>query len=170
MAKKGGEASTQSRRLIVNLAIVVIFASVMVGFISYFYQSEPNVQDRLLRSLGDKLESEVVRAHWQWQAQGRPETIMLVHYNDEGAEVGRSPVRFTMNGMPAVKPGSEGCQKLWSSLLSSPMRIDGFLVRAEYYRGTLLDNDPVNARCRFRLSRGTHFDYFIYNGAVEHEQ
>lgn len=170
MATNNELAAGRNRKLFINIMVVAVFVSLMMAFISYFYRSEPNFQDALLQQLGNRMQSGAVTAHWQWQAEGRPEMIMLVHYNKEGREIGRSPVRISYTGLPAVRPSSEGCEKLWASLLNQPMTLDGFQVKGEYYRGALLDKDPVNSRCRFRLSRGTYFDYYIYRGEVVHEE
>ena len=169
MATSNEPVTASNRKLFINIMVVAVFVSLLIAFISYFYRSEPNFQDALLRQLGEQMQSGAITSHWQWQAEGRPEMIMLVHYNKQGKEIGRSPVRIGYTGLPAVKPGSEGCEKLWTSLLNQPMALDGFRVHAEYYRGSLLDKEPVNSRCRFRLSRGTYFDYYIFRGEVVNE-
>ncbi|MCU7554691.1 hypothetical protein OCL06_08780 [Alteromonas sp. ASW11-19] len=169
MVTKNERAEHGLRRLYINIAVIVVFALAMVSFIVYFNSAEPDVKARILAQYGKQVESSATNAHWKWQAEGRPEMIMLIHYDSQGKERDRRPVRMSHLGVPWVEASSQGCNKLWKMLLNVPMQVDGFRVIGEYYRGELVDNEPVNSRCRFRLSRGPYFDYHIYRGKVSLE-
>ena len=93
--------------------------------------------------------------------------IMLVHYDNEGKEVGRRPVRMAHFGWPKVEPSSESCLQLWEQLLNTPTRVEGFRVLGDYYASDNEGEQTPNARCRYRVSTGPYFDYSIYTGIVQ---
>lgn len=167
MATKKDIAERSTLKIFMNIVVVTVFGLLMAGAIIYLNESEPDFDAMLLEQYGRQIETSATNAHWQWQAQGRPEMIMLIHYDNQGKEIDRRPVRMSHIGVPWVETSSDGCDKLWRMLLNVPMRVDGFRVIGEYYRGELENNEPVNSRCRFRLSRGPHFDYHIYSGKVD---
>ncbi len=130
---------------------------------------EPDLKEDILKTLSVKFERSAVSSYYQWKAENEPEMIMFVHYNAKGKEVDRRPVKIARNGWPKVTPTSEGCEELWRMLLNVPMIIDGFKVFGEFFPGKLNSDDMVSARCRFRLSSGPYFDYYIDNGSVNFE-
>lgn len=163
-------ARNERRRVFIGIVFTLFFAVLMGSAIVYFYNPEPNVKGMLLKQYGDKLEDSAVTAHYQWDAEGRPEMIMLVHYNAQGKEVDRRPVRMAYGGWPKVEKTSEGCKKLWKMMLNQPLEIQGFLVRGAYYKGDLFGDEENNAYCRFSLSGGDFFDYKINGGDVTYDE
>lgn len=158
-------AEHKLNRLLVNLAVIVVFAILMATAIVFIYDSEPDIEAEIMRGYAHQFATSASNAHWQWQAEGRPEMIMLVHYNKDGKEVGRRPVRMAHFGWPKVEPSSESCLQLWEQLLDTSTRVEGFRVLGDYYAS---DNDKTpNARCRYRVSTGPYFDYSIYTGNVQ---
>ncbi|NVK54264.1 MAG: hypothetical protein HWE26_01510 [Alteromonadaceae bacterium] len=151
----------------INLLVVVVFVALMGAGIWYVYESEPDIEAEMMQNYAQQFTSSATNAHWQWQAQGRPEMIMLVHYNEEGKEVGRRPVRMAHFGWPKVEPSSASCLQLWEQLLNIPSRVDGFRVLADYYDSDSDEADSLSTRCRYRVSTGPYFDYFIYTGEVQ---
>ena len=171
MRKSNAAAVNEQRKMFLGIISTLVFAILMGSFIVYFYESEPNLKGQILFRFGDKLEDSAVSAHWQWQAEGRPERILLVHYNSEGKETDRRPVVMGVTGWPGVKHTDDGCRKLWQRVLNKPMEVDGFRVRGDFYEGDTdtESGEPVNAYCRFGLSSGDYFDYAIYRGDVTYE-
>lgn len=165
---KNAQDHNWSRRSLVNVLAVVIFTSLMAVAIGYFYQAQPNVREARLSALAQQFSASVTNAHWQWQAEGRPSLIMLVHYergmddNQQLVEKDRRPIRMASHGWPQVATTSEGCGKLWRMVLNLPLEINGFRVYAEYFKG----ENQRPAKCRFRLSTGAYFEYNTQNGAV----
>lgn len=164
---KRERAEQSQRRLYINIIIVVLFSVLMVTLIVRLNKSEPDTHLKFMNLLAQQFQRSVTNSHWQWQAEGRPEMIMLVHYNDQYMEIDRRPVRMAHFGWPRVEPMSEGCGKLWQMVMNLPQNVDGFRIIPEYYRGELVNGEPVNSRCRFRLSTGPYFDYSIYSGVVD---
>lgn len=166
--KSNDSANTSQRSLFSNIIIVVLFMGMMAASVMYLSDSEPNVREQALRNFAQQFSRNVINAHWQWQAEGRPQMIMLVQYNPAtGQEIGRKPIRMAANGYPHVDSRSDSCEKLWQGILYVEPQIDSFRVISEFY------DDGVNAlgepqyRCRFRLSTGPYFDYYVNNGRVE---
>ncbi len=153
-------------RLMINVSVLVAFVAAMAGGILYVYESEPDIEAEMMQEYARQFASSATNAHWQWQAQGRPEMIMLVHYNEQGKEVGRRPVRMAHFGWPKVEPSSASCLQLWEQLLNIPTRVDGFRVLADYYASDSGESEQLNTRCRYRVSTGPYFDYNIYTGQV----
>ncbi len=153
-------------QIMFNLFVVVVFAALMAGGIMYVYESEPDIEAEMMQNYARQFMSSATNAHWQWKAQGRPEMIMLVHYNINGKEVGRRPVRMAHFGWPKVEPSAESCLQLWEQLLNTTTRVDGFRVLADYYESDSSESEPLNTRCRYRVSTGPYFDYSIYTGKV----
>lgn len=169
MKKSYDETVSAQRRMYISIISTLVFAILMGAFIVYFYEGEPNLKGQILFQRGDQLEDAAITSHWQWQAEGRPQRIILVHYNSNGKETDRSPVLMNQAGWPEVKPSSEGCQKLWQMLLHQPMEVDGFRVRGEYEPGDDDEKQGSSAYCRFSLSSGDYFDYAINRGDVTFE-
>ena len=163
-----GIAENSLKKLIMNIVVVVVFASLMASFIAYFIRNEPNLHDAVMEGFARQFQQSAENAHWQWQAKGRPERIMLLHFNDEGKETDRRPVRMTHTGRPWAALTSDGCAQLWQTLLNVPARVDGFRVIAEYYSPDEDQKDSLG-RCRYRLSRGAYFDYALDSGNVDFE-
>ncbi len=132
-------------------------------------RANPRFDPAIFRQLGKQMEQSAIKAHWQWQAEGRPDMIMLVHYDEKGRETGRRPVPITYTGWPKAGASEEGCRALWQMLLNVPMQVEGFNVFSDYYSGTRQNSEPTNAQCQFRLSSGENFHYAIYTGDVTQE-
>lgn len=166
MANVSGQNT--SRRLLINLATIAVFVSLMLAFIVYFYQNEPDAKRTTLKVLISQFSVSVTNAHWQWQAEGRPQLIMLVHYESnpgsqgELVEKDRRPVAINSQGWPKIQNSSAGCGKLWRMILNLPLDIQGFKVYAEYFSAT----PSQGAKCRYRLSTGPYFEYFPQSGKV----
>ena len=161
-------ADNSLKKIYMNIIVVLVFASLMGGFIVYFMRSEPNLHGEILEGFARQFQQSAQNAHWQWQAKGRPERIMLLHFNEQGSETDRRPVRMTHLGRPWAELTSSGCGKLWQTLLNVPAQIDGFRIIAEYYTPDD-DNKESLGTCRYRLSRGAYFDYDLDTGNVEFE-
>lgn len=165
-------AESSQRKLLSNIIIVVVFMSVMASAIVYFNQSEPKLKEEIMDNLAAQFSRNVLSAHWQWQAEGRPQMIMLVQYeadpepNGLARERGRQPLRMTSNGWPFVDDNSDSCESLWQNILYIPAEVDGFRVIGEYYEDDLDENGVMIRRCRFRVSTGTYFDYYVNSGRV----
>jgi hypothetical protein len=162
----------RTRRLYINLMVVVVFVSLMLGFIVYFQESTPNIKKVAMENLALQYAESVNIAHWQWQGEGRPGIIMLVDYagglDQSGAlvEKDRRPVFMSHLGWPKVEPSSQGCEQLWHMVLNIPLEINGFKVFAEFYDGVKLSDNALDSRCRYRLSVGPYFEYKVYTGHV----
>ncbi len=157
------------RNTSVNVTIIIGFALVLMSLIVLLNRPEPDFKEDTLARLATKFERSAVSSYYQWKAENEPEMIMFVHYNAAGKETDRRAVRIARNGWPKVNPTSEGCEDLWRMLLNVPMIIDGFRVFGEFFPGKLSDDEVISARCRFRLSSGPYFDYFIDSGRVNFE-
>lgn len=165
-----------SKTLFGKIMVVFVFVAVMTSLIVYFNRSEPDIKRTTLESLAQQFGASVTNAHWQWQAEGKPSIVMLVHYeprlddSNELVEKDRRPIQMSHMGFPRVSPTSMGCGKAWEMVLNMPLEIEGFRVVPEYYDGGKQADQTLEARCRFRLSVGPYFDYWIYTGAVSKVQ
>ena len=166
MRKSIETAEGEQRKMYIGIVSTLVFAILMATFIIYFYESEPNLKGQILHQRGEALEDAAITSHWQWQAEGRPQRIILVHYNSDGKETDRSPVAMNLAGWPEVNASSEGCQRVWQMLLHQPMEVDGFRVRGEFYDESQGEGRADNSYCRFSLSSGDYFDYAIFRGDV----
>lgn len=168
--QESGQESTKT--IYTKIVILVLFVTVMTSFIFYFNKNEPDLKLLTLQSLAEQFGKSVTNAHWQWQAEGRPSMVMLIHYepkmtdSKELIEKDRRPIRMSHLGYPRTEPTSEGCGKLWQMVLNMPLEIDGFKVYPEFYNGVNQSDNALDAKCRFRLSVGPYFDYQVYTGQV----
>lgn len=162
----------RSRSLFINVTVLLVFVGLMVGFILYLYKAEPDIRRIALESLAEQFGTSVTNAHWQWQAEGRPEMIMLIHYersldDDERlVEKDRRPIQMSHLGWPKMQPTSKGCGKLWEMVLNIPLEVDGFRVYPEFYDGIVINDSALTSKCRYRLSTGPYFEYQVYSGQV----
>ncbi|BFT32310.1 hypothetical protein D210916BOD24_34860 [Alteromonas sp. D210916BOD_24] len=147
---------------ILKILIVVAFAATLGFFINYFHSDESDTTEKSFTLLADTFRNHVATSHWQWRVQQPTTMIMLIHYDDAGAEVNRKPVRMNHNGWPTADLSDEGCEKIWTSLVAAPLRVDGFKVIARFYSNTTENEN--NYWCRYSLSSGAYFDYYPSKG------
>lgn len=160
-------AETSQSKLFSNIIIVLLFLGVMTSAIVYFNNSEPNLKAEIMDNLAEQFSRNVTNAHWQWQAEGRPQMIMLVQYDNAGKERGRQPLRMSSSGWPFVDNNSNSCESLWQGILYIPAQVDGFRVIGEYFEeGSSATDAVAERRCRFRVSTGPYFDYYVNSGRV----
>lgn len=150
-----------------KIVIVVLFVVLMVVAVIYFNDSKPNVHAEMMDNLAQQFTSNTINAHWQWQAEGRPQMIIMVQYDFQGKETGRQPLRMSRKGWPYVGNDNQGCERVWQGLLNMQSRVDDFRVISEYYDDGVNENGETQQRCRFRLSTGPYFDYYVNSGRVE---
>lgn len=164
-------------KLFINITAVLIFMGLMAGFIAYSYRSEPNIHATAMAGFARQFQQSAENTRWQWQAEGRPQRIMLLHFNNQGVEKDRRPVRMTHNGRPFTEQSAKGCEALWVNLLNEPLQVEGSEMIADYFAAAQTEqsnadtlqtqrNEEVLGFCRFRLSRGPYFDYDLNTGVV----
>lgn len=170
--KRNEAADERSRSLFVNITVVVVFVSLMLGFILYLNDGSTNLRRIVLENLAEQFSTSVSNAHWQWQGEGRPQIVMLITYsnklgeNNTLVEKDRRPIFMSRLGWPKAEPTSQGCAEIWDMVLNMPMDIDGFKIFAEYYDGLKLSNNALDSVCRYRLSTGPYFEYKVFSGQV----
>lgn len=161
-----------STSLLKKLAILMLFVAVMIAFIFYFYDSAPDTKSIIMKERAEQFSTSVTNAHWQWQAEGKPQIVMLIHYEQSKddpqilVENDRRPILMSHIGWPKTDPTSEGCAKLWQMILNQPLEVDGFRVFAEYFSDVNRDDGEEGSKCRFRLSVGPKFEYRVLTGEV----
>jgi hypothetical protein len=144
----------------------------MFGFIRYLSDNTPDVQRLSFEQLAERLNTSIHHAHWQWQAEGRPDIVMLVSYanklgqDDKLVAIDSRPIIMNNLGWPLAEPSAQGCEAIWDMVLDAPMDVDGFKVIAEYYDGGKLTANKLDSYCRYRLSTGSFFEYKIQSGQV----
>ena len=170
--QKNQASEERNRSVFFNLSVIVIFVALMLSFILYFYKTSPSIKRVNLDNLANSFATSVNSAHWQWQAQGRPEIIIMSTFaprlDDEKTlvEVDKHPVFMSANGWPKAAQSGKGCEDIWNMVLNIPLDSDGFRVIAEFYDGVRLSGDVEQSRCRYRLSSGSYFEYKVFTGEV----
>ncbi|BCO17376.1 hypothetical protein KUC3_02330 [Alteromonas sp. KC3] len=147
---------------IMKASIAAIFAIALGVLINVFNTDESNTTDNAFLSSASTFRDHVISSHWQWRVQQPTTMIMLIHYDKAGKEINRKPVRMNHNGWPTAALTDEGCEKVWTGLVASPLNVDGFKVHARYYSDT--DDSEDNYWCRYSLSSGAYFDYYPASG------
>lgn len=169
---KQQKANIRSMSLFSKIVVLLVFVILMVSAIAYFYRNEPNIKMMTMHALAKEFDESVTNAHWQWQAEGRPQIVMLVQYasqlGDENAllETDRRPIMMSHLGWPRAEPNEKGCARIWQMVLNTPLEVEGFRVYAEYFDGVQSSDSALQAKCRYRLSIGPYFEYHIYTGQV----
>ena len=165
MPDKNEKKLSSRQSIILSLGIALLFAALLITIIYRLNTRAPNSENINfeLQRLGVALEQSAMNAHWKWLANKKPHRLLLTHYNSEGNEIGRTPVEMSINGWPNVTPTSDGCNALWRALLTEPMMVEEFKVFGEFYRAQTQEEPE---KCRFRLSAGGYFDYYIDSGTV----
>ena len=165
-------AQERTKSLFIKIIVLMVFIGLMTGFIFYFNKNIPDVKYLAMENLQQRFAQSVSNSHWQWQAEGRPNMIILIHYeprpdrNNESVEKDRRPVAMSLHGYPRAEPSSEGCSKLWQMILNMPLEVKGFKVFTEFFADPDKEDDIDEAKCRFRLSVGPSFEYSIASGQV----
>lgn len=164
------QESNQS--LVKKLLILVVFVLIIVGFIVYLNDTAPDTKRMIMQERATQFAKSVTNAHWQWQAEGRPQIVMLIHYEQSRddpnklVENDRRPIVMGHIGWPKAEPTSEGCAKLWQMILNEPLEVGGFRVFAEYFSDPDKADGEQDSRCRYRLSVGPEFEYRVQTGSV----
>ncbi|WP_158771960.1 hypothetical protein [Paraglaciecola sp. L1A13] len=164
--RKNEASEERERSIFNNLVVVVVFTSLILGFIFYFNESSPNIRKIALQNLVEQFGKTTLNAHWQWQNEGRPSSILLIEYGAQGDEIGRHPLAMTHLGWPRLEPTSKGCAVLWQEILDLDLEVEGFKMYAEFFDGVQLSNNALASICRYRLSTGPYFEYKVYTGQV----
>lgn len=170
--EKNQGSEERLRSVFINLTVVGVFVSLMLGFILYFEESTPNIKQLMLENLALQYAESVNNAHWQWQGEGRPGIVMLVDYapslnqSKELVEKGRRAIFMSHLGWPKAELSSKGCEQLWQMMLNFPLEINGFKIYAEFYDGLKVSDNAQDSSCRYRLSVGPYFEYKVYLGQV----
>lgn len=151
---------------ILRIAIVMAFAIALILVINLLNTPEDDLTSAQFTQLSKTFSEHVSSAHWKWRAGPHTSMIMLIHYDDNGKEVNRSPIRMNADGWPTGEFSAQGCKKIWSSLLARPMRVDGYKVIPRLYDETDED-DETNYWCRYSLSSGSYFDYYPATGVTK---
>ena len=165
-------ADERSRSLFINITVLVVFISLMLGIIVHLNDGSTNLKRLALGNLAEQFSTSVSNSHWKWQGEGRPQIVMLITYanklgeNNTLIETERKPIFMSHLGWPKAEPTSEGCADIWNMVLNIPMDKDGFKVFAEYYDGLQLTNNALDSVCRYRLSTGPYFEYKVFSGQV----
>ncbi|MEP4891244.1 MAG: hypothetical protein ABJV04_14550 [Aliiglaciecola sp.] len=165
----GQESSSQ---LFGKIVVLIVFVTILTSFVLYFNKSSPDMKYIAMENLQQRFSQSVINSHWQWQAEGRPRIIILVHYESQpdgdkqAVEKDRRPIEMGLNGYPKTAPSTEGCEKLWQTILNVSMSVEGFKVYPEYFTDTDPEDAVNDAKCRFRLSVGPYFEYQIASGQV----
>jgi hypothetical protein len=169
---KNQAADENNRSLFMNITVVVIFVSLMLGFIAYLNDGSTNLRRLALENLAEQFSTSVNNSHWQWQGEGRPQIVISITYanklgeNNTLVETQRKPIFMSHLGWPKAEPTSKGCANIWNMVLNIPMEIDGFKVFAEFYDGLKFSNNALDSVCRYRLSTGPYFEYKVFSGQV----
>lgn len=170
--QKNQASEERNRSVFLNVTVVLVFVGLMLSFIVYFNESRPNMRRIGLETLAESFRESVNNAHWQWQAEGRPEIVVLSMFsprlddNKTLVETDQRPIFVNQDGWPKADPTSKGCERIWNMVLNIPMEIQGFKVIAEYYDGLKLAESKMASVCRYRLSTGPYFEYKVNTGEV----
>jgi hypothetical protein len=170
--QKNQAAEERNRSVFINISVVVVFVSLMLGFIVYFEEGRPNLKLVTLQTVAESFSISVNNAHWQWQGDGRPAIVILSTFaprlDDQHTlvETDKHPVFMNNEGWPKAEFTAKGCGQIWNMVLNIPLEIDGFRVIAEFYDGVKLSGSNLDSRCRYRLSTGPYFEYKVFTGEV----
>ncbi|MFT4939350.1 MAG: hypothetical protein ACI88A_002390 [Paraglaciecola sp.] len=165
-------AQERNRSVFINFTVVIVFVSLMLGFILYFADNSPDIRKIALQNMANQFATSASNAHWQWQGEGRPDIVILISYagnfnkRQELIETGRRPIFMGELGWPKAEQSSKGCEQLWNMVLNIPLDVEGFKIYSEYFDGTRLSGNALDSTCRYRLSTGPYFEYKIFSGQV----
>ncbi len=147
---------------VVKASIAIVFAVVLGVLINSLHFEESDTTGEAFADIAETFKNHVASSHWQWRVQQPTNMIILIHYDSEGNEVNRKPVRMNHNGWPTGDRTEEGCEKIWTVMVAEPLRVDGFRVLTRYYSEPKDSNE--NYWCRYSLSSGSYFDYYPATG------
>ena len=170
--QKSKTGDEPNRSVFIKISVVVVFVSLMLGFIVYFEQGRPNLRLITLQTMAQSFASSVNNAHWQWQREGRPAIVMLSTFTprlDDPktlVETYKHPIFMSDVGWPKAESTAKGCEQIWNMVLNTPLEIEGFRVIGEFYDGVKLSGNNLDSRCRYRLSTGPYFEYKVFTGEV----
>ena len=166
--QKNQASEQRFRSVFINVTVVLLFVVLMLYFIRYFEQSRPSVHRVALEQLAQTFSENINKAHWQWQAEGRPQIIIISTFapriDDPKTlvEIDKRPVFMDENGWPKAEASRSGCQTIWRMVLNLPMELDGAGIMASYYA----EDDGPNTYCRYGLANGPYFEYNNFSGEV----
>ncbi|WP_158965634.1 hypothetical protein [Paraglaciecola sp. L3A3] len=170
--QKNEAALERNRSLFINILVVVVFLSLTAVFIHYLYNSSADIRRLSLEKLADTFSASVNNAHWQWQAEGRPEKLMVSTYSSqlgEGkklVETKSQSILMSVQGWPKTETNVNGCIKIWNMMLGFPLELEGLEVLVDYYDGKSITGNSIDEICRYRLSSGAYFEYKMNLGQV----
>lgn len=162
-------AASSSRRTFATMINVIFISMVLIlmsVFIFYFNKGESHYQTVALSTAADNFATVVTNAHWEWQSKGSPNRIILVDYNEMGKETNRRPITMGEVGYPRVEPSTEGCAKLWDTILDMPLTLNNFNIKPEFFDGLEQTGKILDTKCRYTITFGPYFEYYVFTGRV----
>lgn len=158
--------NSERRTLLLNVAVVVLVLLFLGAFAYSVYETQPSIERVAMQKLAERFSTSTNNAHWQWEAEGRPTRILLIHYDESQRETSRRPIEMSHLGWPKAEASRAGCEKLWESILDLPLTVNTWKVRADFYDGERVADNALDSFCRYKMSIGHGFDYSIYRGKV----
>jgi hypothetical protein len=69
-------------------------------------------------------------------------------------------------GWPRVEPSEAGCAKLWTTILDMPLTLNNFNIKPTFHDGLQESGKILDTRCRYTITFGAYFDYWVFTGRV----
>ncbi|MDU0353122.1 hypothetical protein RS130_03520 [Paraglaciecola aquimarina] len=170
--QKHEAAVERNRGLFNTILVVVVFVALIAGFLYYLNDNAKDIRRLSFEKLADTFNASVNNAHWQWQAEGRPEKIVVAMYASQLSEektlieTEKQPMYMDGKGWPKVEESAKGCTKLWNMVLGFPLEVDGYEVVVNFHSGESLTGNKIDSTCRYQLLSGAYFDYKMKLGQV----
>ncbi|AWL10788.1 hypothetical protein HMF8227_00280 [Saliniradius amylolyticus] len=149
----------------VRWLILALFVTALVAGIIYMQSRAPSEQDSGFLRKAAMFASHAESAHWQWAAEGRPDRILLLLFDERGIERDRRPVAMSPEGWPVAERSNQGCARLWQQVIGEAPRMNQQRIRTEYIGPDDPDQSDLGG-CRYAVSMGPSFTYDMNTGKV----
>jgi hypothetical protein len=159
------ESNSREKTLGENVIIFALIAILMSSFLYYFFKQEQRLTEVGFDAVARKFSSSVLAIRAQWFMDGQPDEIIIKEKNKPNVTI-----KVNHKGWIDFNDEKERCQKIWQALMTTDLYFMNQPIAVieinNVENGSNYTEIKVLNICRYSLSTGESFDYYLSNGKV----
>ncbi|WP_019027300.1 hypothetical protein [Colwellia piezophila] len=160
MTKTPSYTEKKQRSLTEFIVVVVIIAILMKFLIDISFSQQAKITNVAFVGLGQSFTSKVNVVHGQWLMDKQPDFVVLNRLNSNEKQY----VAVNKFGWVDDDHKSLACQRIWSQVLTIPLKVVNESVVAIEIHKKSIKNGRL---CRYSIANGQSFDYRSDTGKVK---
>ncbi|MEW6981163.1 hypothetical protein AAD001_00770 [Colwelliaceae bacterium 6471] len=159
----------REKTLAEQIMVIVMFALMMAGFISYFLKQETQITSAGFRALANSFATKVIAVRSQWFMDKKPNFIILTTKDTiDGTRENSSNQKITVNkkGWIDVSEDNLACEKIWQLTMNLPLNFIKSPIATVEVKNNAEQQTGQGRICRYSVSSTDYFEYHTGSGKV----